>query len=156
MRESLNPVNGHLWSKNGSAWHVPPVSTNMSHRPQWTTQLLASLCFKWKWYQAFKICELWKRPQKTLMGLRKIECNCCLVSECVHLWKRFHLWPLSSARELLSSWFKGYLHFPTSCGKERFSILTSCGKRDFPTSLALGGKDFPTSPAVGWKIFQPH
>ena len=111
---------------------------------------------KGKWYQAFTICELWKRPQKTLIDLRKIECNCCLVSLCVHLWKSFHLWPLSSARELLSSWFKGYLHFPTSCGKERFSILACCGKRDFPTSLALGGKDFPTSPAVGWKIFQPH
>lgn len=40
MRQSLGPVNGQLWSKNGNAWHVPPLSTNMSHRPHWTTHQL--------------------------------------------------------------------------------------------------------------------
>ena len=63
MRQSLGPVNGQLWSKNGYAWHVPPLSTNMSHRPHWTTHQLAQAAAgvsveKCRDIRLFNICEL--------------------------------------------------------------------------------------------------
>ena len=129
MRESLNPVNGHLWSKNGPAWHVPPVSTNMSHRPQWTTQLLASLSFKGKWYHPFKICELWKRPQKTLLPcewvcppLKKFPPVTVVVSERVAEQLIQRLSPCSNQL------WKGKIFQPHLLWKERFSNLSSFGK----------------------------
>ena len=67
MRQSLNASECPLWSKNGYAWHVPALSTNMS-QPTMDPPPAGSrrLCFSRKvsWNQLFKLVNYQDRPTK--------------------------------------------------------------------------------------------